>query len=875
MWTPILKKQSTWQPILAVKQPVSDVQKAVANAVALPSGGQTQTSTPAMITSSPYKQGASAIGGAVYNKMLSIGNDILSNKLGNDIVNYKLPQIFTKDASGKIVGNKSELDKAVKQAMDITVGLMGNESGNVLEQLVKEKTPGGVSKILKGFVGLSDETIAKIAPRIAETTDAKIIDNILKNELSKAETIIGKVLPQGTPQISELLSQQKLGSSLPGMVAPEESAVNKIITALKEAKPIRGKQEDIYSVIRSQQAAKISAVGQKVSGESGYFAQLGQLKGKMPKVQFEAIRKQLTQPVIDELFNTIEKSPILSPFEKITTKTGLSKLLGVAGGTIPTKGELSLLNQVFPPGFVKAVLEKRPLMQKVWGVVGNLLNLPRAIMATADLSAPLRQGLFLVGKPKQWIPAFRDMFKYAFSEKAYIGLMEEIKARPTYKLMRENKLALTDMGENLTTREEAFMSNLSEKIPLFGRLAKGSNRAYSGFLNKLRADVFDDLVRKAGSLDLIKNNSKIIPDITKFINSATGRGDLGALNKASVVLNGAFFSPRLMASRINLLNPVYYAKLDPFVRKEALKSLLTFSATAGSILSLAKLGGASVGIDPRNADFGKIKVGDTRYDVLGGFQQYIVLAARLLTGQMVSSTTGKAFTLGEGYKPTTRLDIIQRFFESKTSPVFSFALGLAKGQTSMGEDFNLGTEVMDRFIPMLASDMFDLYRENGLSGLGMGIPGAFGVGSQTYTDLIPLESKTATGKPTIKYRQAPSLGESILNKFTGTKVEPIPVKAVYDEVQLLMKEGKTQEAQNKVNALSENDYALYKKLKAKDTAIKNDETIMRIIPVYNEVKKLNAQGKTAEAQKIVNEMTDEEYKAYQSIKAKDWKNLTP
>ena len=68
---------------------------------------------------------------------------------------------------------------------------------------------------------------------------------------------------------------------------------------------------------------------------------------------------------------------------------------------------------------------------------------------------------------------------------------------PTYPKIREAGLALTDTGPSLLKREETFMTNMIEKIPVLGRIAKGSNRAYSGFLNKLRVSVFDDLVKTA------------------------------------------------------------------------------------------------------------------------------------------------------------------------------------------------------------------------------------------------------------------------------------------------------------------------------------------------------------------------------------------
>jgi len=509
--------------------------------------------------------------------------------------------------------------------------------------------------------------------------------------------------------------------------------VQKVIKALEGAKSLRGKQEALYSAARAKRVAKVVSVGKKVPGEKGYYAQLGQLKGPLPKVEFETLRKQISQSDIDSLFARVESNKILTPFEKINAKGGLTKLLGAEGGFLPNKGEVQLLSEVFPKEFIDAVMDKRSFMEKLFTTGTEALNVPRAMMATADMSAPLRQGAFLIGRPKQWIPAFRDMFKYFFSEKAYQGLTDDIQARPTYKQMRESKLALTDMSKFMTKREEAFMTNFTDRIPGIGKVTRASNRAYSGFLNKLRADVFDDLLKTAKTQG-VETTPDMMKSLANFINSATGRGDLGSLNKAAPVLNAIFFSPRLTASRLNLINPLYYIKQHPFVRKEAVKSLFAFAGTALGVLTLARMGGAEVSDDPRNANFGKIKVGNTRYDILGGFQQPIRLAAQLISGKIISSATGKEYTLGEGYKPITRLDILTRFFEYKESPVFSFATELLRGKTVMNEELSFGTSVARRFVPMVVQDIRDLVEEGFAPAQSIlnAFPAFFGVGVQTY-----------------------------------------------------------------------------------------------------------------------------------------------
>ena len=510
-------------------------------------------------------------------------------------------------------------------------------------------------------------------------------------------------------------------------VAP---AIARIGTAIKEAASKRKTQETLYSIERGKRIGKAMAV--KVKGEKGFIIQKGKLKGELPKVEYESIRTKVTQQDINDLFDLVKESPVVTGWDNITAQEGLARLLGAQGGALPTDSQLAMLRKIFPPDFIKTILKKRTIWQKVKKGTAEALNIPRAIMSSFDFSAPFRQGLFLISHPKRFFASFKRMFKLFGSEKTFAALQESIKQKPTYNLMRESKLALTELGEQLGLREEIFMSSWAEKIPGIGRGVRASSRAYVGFLNKLRADVFDDLIKQADKLGLnASKNIDLSTEIAKFVNAASGRGSLGAFERSAIMLNSALFSPRLMASRLTLLNPLYYVNASPFVRREALKSLFVLTGMTTTVLGLAKLGGADVGTDPRSADFLKIKIGKTRIDMLGGFQQYMRATWQISSGKYVSSTTGKIMTLGEGYRPLTRWEIGERFLASKFAPVLSFVKTMLGEKEIGGEKVKVFEEIAKRFTPMVIQDIYDLARENPelipLAGLGV-----FGVGLQTY-----------------------------------------------------------------------------------------------------------------------------------------------
>jgi hypothetical protein len=343
------------------------------------------------------------------------------------------------------------------------------------------------------------------------------------------------------------------------------------------------------------------------------------------------------------------------------------------------------------------------------------------------------------------------MFKYLKDEQAYKGMMKEIHDRPNYDYMKEADIAIMDIDVPLALREEKYMGGkMAEIVPG----VRASNRAYTGFLNRLRADNFDYLFdraidqyndainsgmkpEKAAKLDP-RQNTKLLKNIATFINTASGRGNIKGLERTMVAMNSVLFSPRLTMSRFQLLNPVYYIKLEPFARKAALKSTLGFAGSAMTVLGLAKLAGAKVETDMRNADFGKIKFGNTRLDLLAGFGQYIRPVAQMISGRVISSTTGKTMTLGEGYKPLTRWDILLRSAEMKEAPIVSFITSLLQGKDPLGKPLNIPKEVYTRFIPMILQDAYDIAVDDPKL-LPLTVFGAMGMGLQTYSGKEPID----------------------------------------------------------------------------------------------------------------------------------------
>jgi hypothetical protein len=306
-------------------------------------------------------------------------------------------------------------------------------------------------------------------------------------------------------------------------------------------------------------------------------------------------------------------------------------------------------------------------------------------------------------------------------------------------------------------REEAYLSRFVEGIPGI-RL---SQRTFNTFGNKIKVDLAEKAVNN-WRRDGVEVTPEMIDSLNRFLNVFTGRGSLGKYEPMADTLNIVFWSPRLLASRIQA--PLLLA--DPVVRKMAAQNLAATFGLGVSILGVVKASGlGSVELDPRSSDFGKIRIGRARIDFWGGFQPIARYMAQIATNQSKDLDTGE-ISKGDEWPFTSRADrIFFRFGRSKLAPGIPVILANELfGKSFLGEKlgvradkgrlpapldefFNrLGVnsvrevEAIQQVIPLFSVDLIDAIDEFGAApGLGFSVMPFVGIGTQIFN--IPREEE--------------------------------------------------------------------------------------------------------------------------------------
>lgn len=426
------------------------------------------------------------------------------------------------------------------------------------------------------------------------------------------------------------------------------------------------------------------------------------------------------------------------PYDWTRATDGLQELLS---GHVPNRSTLALLEEGLGLNLVKTVLAKRGWWAQKSEVLAEAWNIPRALAASYDISATLRQGgLFAVAGRKQWVNALKAQAKAARSKKGAEAVEDGITADPNYPLAVQSKLDLTLQkfrGQGLGVIEEPFIGGrLASKIPILGKGVEISDRAYTAMINKLRMNMFSaEIARNPGMI----GNPQALADLARSINILSGRGSLGPMSpNQAALLNGIFFGPRWRLSRFQLpflMNP---RRHDKAVAKMAAKHLVSYTGSVLGLLSLGEVTGKwTVEKDPRSSDFLKIKIGKTRIDPWAGMQQPAVLVARMMT-QKIKTLSDKEV------RDADPVQTLGRYLEYGAHPSLSRYLAERRGETVIGEKLTTGKRIA-AWTPIFWQEVLESVGEYGpVKGGALAALPFVGVGTATFD---PRRGRGATRPP--------------------------------------------------------------------------------------------------------------------------------
>jgi hypothetical protein len=496
---------------------------------------------------------------------------------------------------------------------------------------------------------------------------------------------------------------------------------------------LRAEQEELRRPVVAERTGRLAGAMADRPGMEGVAAGLGHLSGELPRTPFHDLEHLQGNPA-HEASQMITETPRLGPHEKANAAVALDN--AIHHGLMPTHYEQQLLEQVFGREQVRRFLLPLTTWQSLGNKALNVANIPRAIQASLDASYLLRQGLVAAaGHPVMAARAVPGSFRAMFSEAAHEGAMEALQARPNAVLYERGHVPFTDLGKQVSKREEQFASSYAETIT-GGKYSfvRASGRAYNNFLNTMRANLFDLMVENA------RAKGEILDDETlrSFGNVAgvlTGRGTFQhkTLEGAAPLFNTLFFSPRLFKSRIDAIRyAAGFGSVHPIARREVQRGLASLIGSVTLVLAAAKAIGGEVESDPRSADFGKIKLGNTRIDLLGGFIQPAHLAAEEATQSTKSSTTGVITHFGQpGPAKQTGLDAFIHFIESKAAPGPGLAISALQHQLPSGDALTPKNLLKNELLPLSVQDALSVGQDTrsipagigafGLSGVGVGV----------------------------------------------------------------------------------------------------------------------------------------------------------
>ncbi len=597
---------------------------------------------------------------------------------GIDVVDQtNVPQNLPEKPGTVRVTNSTEPVKAKSEAVaaetpSISTSELSKSAKNSLENDTTGQKPNGVER---SGGRVENGTSKPVEYKYNEDGSVSIVDGRHTLEYARKNGIEDYPTKDVTNQYKGTSGNApavKTPDNLPQADESLASAHERLVKSLKENQNAQRVEKKINSAEKSRRFAEKQRiynelVGNGMSRKEAEQQATAALKGKytdntvanfdVNSKQAEEFRKAIdnvaddpmnTKRAFEHMIDPNQTDP-LQPWERTRIRAFVQKSLGEDAA--------------------QAVEEAISTAEKAGdrGLMGDISGFVTSTIASGDISAVGRQGIQgLVNHPVMSKEAFTESMKALTSADHYKKFVSDLASKPNTAFVQQNFgghfLSLSDIADEARGKSDA-----AEKFVGTRWFVNPSNRQYNTYLDSLRSQQFDSIIEKYGGQDgILKaaeasgNSEKWMKAWGKVVNAGTGRGSFGATGSPAVGDVQVLFSARNLASKFQrLTSPLDIGLLrsNPAAYRYQVKEVGTLAAALTASLGAAH----AAGLDIEN---GKIKVGNTRYDISGGFMTILNSMNNIRKAAGIGQDTSKNAGLSR-----TPLDITKDFLQNQLSPL--------------------------------------------------------------------------------------------------------------------------------------------------------------------------------------------------------------
>jgi hypothetical protein len=376
-------------------------------------------------------------------------------------------------------------------------------------------------------------------------------------------------------------------------------------------------------------------------------------------------------------------------------------------------------------------LANRTFGVKVTDGLIESVNLVKALKSSYDVSAVGRQGwLSFLAHPVSGAKDVADMFRSLRSAEAEFRIHQEIMKDKLYPLMKKAGLEITETEGIKANLEEMFQSRWANAIPG----VPASNRAFSTYLNLRRVALFKEVYNSILSSKgvVLEAEARQVAD---YANQSTGRGNIRGYEQALTGLGVLMWAPKLVLSRFQMAAGVSMWKGTSASRIAIAKEYGRMLRTLGIIYAVSSLfDEVTIEDSTISSDWGKIKIGNRRIDILAGMVQNTVLMSRIWNEE-TKTAGGRVIPLTGNipYGGKTIWTVMSDWGRTKLTPVLSEAINFKQGKDVVGNKVEMWDIPQRLLMPLSFGDIYDAMKEDGVpAGAILSTLATFGIGVQIY-----------------------------------------------------------------------------------------------------------------------------------------------